>query len=117
MKKLIVAAIAACALSAPALAGEFDEIVGAAMLDVDTVTVLDSERWAVQGGLGFSSIEVYGFDVGESTTLSLSAAAKIGNGWQIGLGYATDIDNMGDSYVVKGHVRYGFGGGELAALK
>jgi len=117
MKKLIIAAVAACALSAPALAGPLDDVVGAAMLDVDTVTVLDSERWAVQGGVAFSSMELYGFDVGESTTFSIAAATKIGNGWQIGLGYATDIENPGDSYVAKLHVRYGFGGGEMAALK
>ena len=108
MKKIIAACAAICFLGGTAMATPLEDIMGAVALDVDTVTVLDSEDWAVQASWTRTDIELFDYDVGSSDGLSFSGAFKINDRWQVGLGYATDVENFGDSYAVKVHARYGF---------
>ena len=117
MKKIAIALCAVCFLGGTAMADPLEDIIGAASLDVDTVTVLDSERWAVQASWARTDVELFGIDMGNSDGVSFSGAVKLGDSWQVGLGYATDVENFGDSYAIKVHARYGFGSYDSVSLK
>ncbi len=111
MKKIAIALCAVCFLGGTAMADPLEDIIGAASLDVDAVTVLDSERWAVMASWTRTDVELFGIDMGDSSGLSFAAAYKLSDNWQVGLGYATDVENFGDSYAIKVHARYGFSHG------
>ncbi len=116
MKKLIIAACAVCFFGAAASADPLDDIVGLASLDVDTVTVLDSERWAIMGTISHTDIDYMGVEA-SSTNWGGSAAWKLGDRVQLGLGFVTSVEEPFDSYAVKGTLRYGFGGYDVGSIK
>ena len=109
MKKFIAIGLALC-FAGPAIAGEFDPIVAAAGLDVQMCEAQADERFCVMGGLDYSDITVYDFDVGSASNLSISGTTKLSDSWQLGLGYATTVwgDDVewGDSHKFVATLRY-----------
>ena len=113
MKKFVAIGLALC-FAGPAIAGEFDPIVAAAGLDVQMCEAQSDERFCIMGGLDYSDITVYDFDVGSATNVSLAFATKLSDSWQLGLGVATtvwgDDVEFNDSTKIVGTLRYSWKG-------
>lgn len=115
MKKLLVAIAAVALLAAPAAAGDFaDDILGMAMVDVDVVTLTDTEKSAVGGSIQHSWADYEGIEA-SANGFSLSYARRMSPDFVIGVGYGADTDLNNQAVKLTG--KYTLSREDFATLK